>query len=259
MEIRELYQRAIRDQWNPDRDIPWDAETHWDPHEEKILKGLLSNYFISERVAMTLPAALIPVIDDVEAELFMATQANDEARHYYTYGRRLEQLGVDTSKIYISNEAFKTVLNQLSQTTSTIEAMAGLQLILESFAAPAFGSHYRALEASGKDPITLEILKRIIQDEVRHAQFGQLWFQKHFEKHPEDREVAGRVAERVIPLALTSLTWRSERMKAAGIEREADVADTLRKLTTTLDKLGVPYSQEALKPAVVEGELYVPA
>jgi hypothetical protein len=193
-DLRSLYEKAKRDQWNVSRDIDWsqpyDIEQgvlademldiygtpFWDrltPAERGDLNRRFANWRLGillygEHGAMLLCSQLVECVSGTDAKFFQATQVVDEARHNEVLNRYVtERLGGLRYPLPdFERELFDTLLSDSRWTVKTI----GLQLVAETFAVALF----RMLAETSKDPLLRQICKFILQDESRHMGFGML-------------------------------------------------------------------------------------
>ena len=193
-DLRSLYEKAKRDQWNVSRDIDWtqpyDVEQgvlademldiYGTPFWDRLTqaeRGDLNRRFANWRLgvllygehgAMLLCSQLVECVSGTDAKFFQATQVVDEARHNEVLNRYVtERLGGLRYPLPdFERELFDTLLSDSRWTVKTI----GLQLVAETFAVALF----RMLAETSKDPLLRQICKYILQDESRHMGFGML-------------------------------------------------------------------------------------
>ena len=193
-DLRSLYEKAKRDQWNVSRDVDWaqpfDIEQgvlademmdiygtpFWDkltPAERGDLNMRFANWRLGvllygEHGAMLLCSQLVECVSGTDAKFFQATQVVDEARHNEVLDRYVtERLGGLRYPLPdFERELFDTLLSDSRWTVKTI----GLQLVAETFAVALF----RMLAETSKDPLLKQICRYILQDESRHMGFGML-------------------------------------------------------------------------------------
>lgn len=193
-DLRSLYEKAKRDQWNVSRDVDWtqpfDVEQgvlademldiYGTPFWDRLTaaeRGQLNLRFASWRLgvllygehgAMLLCSQLVECVSGTDAKFFQATQVVDEARHNEVLNRYVtERLGGLRYPLPdFERELFDTLLSDRRWTVKTI----GLQLVAETFAVALF----RMLAETSKDPLLRQICKLILQDESRHMGFGML-------------------------------------------------------------------------------------
>ena len=193
-DLRSLYEKAKRDQWNVSRDVDWaqpfDIEQgvlademmdiygtpFWDrltPAERGELNMRFANWRLGvllygEHGAMLLCSQLVECVSGTDAKFFQATQVVDEARHNEVLDRYVTERmgGLRYPLPDFERELFDTLLSDSRWTVKTI----GLQLVAETFAVALF----RMLAETSKDPLLKQICRLILQDESRHMGFGML-------------------------------------------------------------------------------------
>jgi P-aminobenzoate N-oxygenase AurF len=193
-DLRSLYEKAKRDQWNVSRDVDWaqpfDIEQgvlademmdiygtpFWDrltPAERGELNMRFANWRLGvllygEHGAMLLCSQLVECVSGTDAKFFQATQVVDEARHNEVLNRYVTERmgGLRYPLPDFERELFDMLLSDSRWTVKTI----GLQLVAETFAVALF----RMLAETSKDPLLKQICRLILQDESRHMGFGML-------------------------------------------------------------------------------------
>ena len=193
-DMRGLYEKAKRDQWNASRDIPWDtpepddgrtlADELVDIHGSPIWERLsekdrvqlnrnltawrLSVLVYGEQGAMLACSQLVDVVSGTDQKFFQATQVMDEARHNEVLERYIQHRlgGLHYPMPANERELFDVILGDSRWYVKTI----ALQLVAETFAVALF----KMMEECAQDPLLAEICRRILQDESRHMGFGML-------------------------------------------------------------------------------------
>jgi hypothetical protein len=193
-DMRSLYEKAKRDQWNASRDIAWDTaqtddgrvladeliDIHGSPIWERlgqaervelnrrIAAWRLSVLLYGEQGAMLACSQLVNIVAGADQKFFQATQVADEARHNEVLERYLETRLDGLHYPMPENERFlfDAVLTDPRWYIKTI----ALQLVAETFAV----SMFRMMGQAAADPVLREICGRILQDESRHMGFGML-------------------------------------------------------------------------------------
>src|ERR1700758_2236308 len=116
-DMRSLYEKAKRDQWNASRDIAWDTP---EPSDGRVLSDELVDIYGSpigaslsekdrvelnrriaawrlsvlvygEQGAMLACSQMVDIVDDADQKFFQATQVVDEARHNEVLERYLDR------------------------------------------------------------------------------------------------------------------------------------------------------------------------
>lgn len=192
-DMRGLYEKAKRDQWNASRDIEWNQELnpesgilpdglidiygtkYWErlsPAQRTELNRHFSAWRISqlmygEEFAMLVCSQLVNILPNIDAKFFMATQVVDEARHSEVLTRYLlEKVGIT----YPLTSSLRNLFNRILEMPQWYLKTVGTQLVAETLAVSLF----RMLEQHSQDPLISSICKRILADESRHMGFGML-------------------------------------------------------------------------------------
>jgi len=193
-DLRSLYEKAKRDQWNAARDINWetpldldkgifadelidgfgtDALAHLDDKTRARLNVEFSCWRLSqllhgEEGAMLACSQLVDMVPGNDAKFFQSTQVVDEARHTEVLSRYL--LDKCGGRIYPVTPNLKTLFDFILGQGKWFIKTVGLQLVAETFAVALF----RLLGETAKDPMLSQICKRILADESRHMGFSVL-------------------------------------------------------------------------------------
>ena len=193
-DMRGLYEKAKRDQWNASRDIAWGTpepsdgrvladelvDIHgsplWERLSEKdrvalnrrITAWRLSVLVYGEQGAMLACSQLVDTVAGTDAKFFQATQVMDEARHNEVLERYIQHRLGGLHYPMPENERvlFDAILTDSRWYIKTI----ALQLVAETFAV----SMFRMMQECAVDPLLGEVCGRILQDESRHMGFGML-------------------------------------------------------------------------------------
>ena len=192
-DMRGLYEKAKRDQWNASRDIDWSQELdpdkgivadglidihgtpYWDqlsPKQRAELNRHFSAWRISqlmygEEFAMLICSQLVEMVRGMDAKFFLATQVMDEARHSEVLARYLhDKVGM----VYPLTPHLRHLFDLLLETPQWYLKTVGTQLVAETLAVSLF----RMLADNSQDPLICEVCRRILADESRHMGFGML-------------------------------------------------------------------------------------
>src|SRR6266545_3182679 len=193
-DMRSLYEKAKRDQWNASRDIAWDApgtddgrvladeliDIHGSPLWERLGEAervelnrrvtawRLSVLLYGEQGAMLACSQLVNIVQGADQKFFQATQVVDEARHNEVLSRYLTDRldGLTYPMPANERDLFDSILSESRWYLKTI----ALQLVAETFAVALF----KMMSESARDPVLETICKRILVDESRHMGFGML-------------------------------------------------------------------------------------
>ena len=192
-DMRNLYEKAKRDQWNASTDIDWDKggdpdcgilpdglidiyETkYWEKLDDKKRLELnrhfsawrISQLMYGEQFALMVCGQIANSVSDIDSKFFMATQVVDEARHSEVLARYLyEKVGVT----YPLTANLKRMFDHVLETPQWYLKTVGTQLVAETLAVSLF----RMLADHSPDPLIGQICQRILSDESRHMGFGML-------------------------------------------------------------------------------------
>src|SRR5215475_11151824 len=192
-DMRALYEKAKRDQWNASVDIDWRQDL--DPDKGILPEGLIDIYgtkywermsraqqielnrhfsawrisqlMYGEQFAMLVCSQLVNILPTIDSKFFMSTQVVDEARHSEVLSRYLlDKVGVTYPLTSSLQNLFDCILAMPQWYLKTV----GTQLVAETLAVSLF----RMLEQHSPDPLISSICKRILADESRHMGFGML-------------------------------------------------------------------------------------
>ena len=193
-DMRGLYEKAKRDQWNAARDIAWGAPATADGRvlsdelidiygspiwerlgerervelNRRIAAWRLSVLLYGEQGAMLACSQLVDIVTGTDQKFFQATQVTDEARHNEVLERYLQARLDGLHYPMPENERilFDSILTDPRWYIKTI----ALQLVAETFAVAMF----KMMAEAAVDPVLREVCRRILQDESRHMGFGML-------------------------------------------------------------------------------------
>ncbi len=207
-EMRSLYEKAKRDQWNASSDIDWDSglapdcgilpdgliDIYGTPYWERMSAAerlqlnrhfsawRISQLMYGEQFALMVCGQIANAVPGIDAKFFMATQVMDEARHSEVLARYLyEKVGVTYPLTSNLSDMFDRVLETPLWYLKTV----GTQLVAETLAVSLF----RMLADHSPDPLISQICRRILADESRHMGFGMLSLPEQVTEL-SDREIA---------------------------------------------------------------------
>jgi hypothetical protein len=202
-ELRALYEKAKRDQWNATTQLDWslDVDPQGDvldddinpnvallrdsdiwhrmtPQEQRRLRyetlsWNLSQFLHGEQLAIFVAGQLVSAVPWIDAKLYGATQVVDEARHAEVFYRYLNE---KVEKTYELSDTTRGIFEAiLTESRWDIKYLC-LQVILEGLAMGLFTRMYQ----SAKDPLLKELLHFVRQDEARHFAFGVLSLRDYY-------------------------------------------------------------------------------
>lgn len=205
------------------------------PEERDRLVTVLCNYCVGETAALEGASGLVAIAPNRLAKVFLATQVVDEGRHLEVFHHRLRELGVEDPESEVERRAsrslvlFRRRLLELVAGKDWEAAIFAQNVILESLEFAVFHSH-----ASGADPITADVLQRVIRDERRHVGFGENELGRRLAAAPHIRARLGQTKKELDHLVLDSL---EETCRLIGLPR--DEQDRLGRLYLgSVERLG---------------------
>jgi len=199
LDLRNLYEKAKRDQWNATEQLAWDTPvdseeeivpdiqipifgTHiWEkltPDEVKKLRRealawTLSQFMHGEQGALLATAQIVDATPSFDAKLYGASQVMDEARHVEVYSRYLRE---KLTRQYPINRHLRTLLDQILTDGRWDMKYLGMQILVEGLAMAAFGY----MHAMCKEPLLTDLTHYVMRDESRHVAFGVLALQDFY-------------------------------------------------------------------------------
>ena len=192
-ELRQLYEKGKTAQWNATTDLDWDVPV---TREDWVIKPEVSllanvcklmgkdeatqkaaaydelNYLLSqllhgEQAALQLCGQLTNVCDKMDQKFYAASQTIDEARHVEVISHFLSQ---KMGTIYPVSPVLKLLLDMLLEAEGMQKKLLGMQTLFEGTAVGIMDM----LRTDSCNTLFSEMLRRVEQDESRHAAFGVL-------------------------------------------------------------------------------------
>jgi hypothetical protein len=209
--LRDLYEKAKRDQWNGTTQLPWATDV--DPERGLIPDGVnplngfapydrlaprekdrlrhaqlalqLSQFLHGEQGALIVASQLVGAVPWIDAKFYAGTQTMDEARHVEVFSRYLiEKLEWQ----WPVNPSLKELLDATITDGRWDFKYLGMQIIIEGLAMAAFGNLFQVTT----EPLLKELVRYVMKDESRHVAFGMLSLADFYHDMPEaerrDRE-----------------------------------------------------------------------
>lgn len=192
-ELRALYEKGKVNQWNAERDLDWSApvsKDEWvmnpqasmlaqlcklmgkDEATQKAaafdeLTHVLSQLLHGEQAALQICGQLTNACDKMDEKWYAASQVTDEARHIEAISKFLSR---KMGTIFPINPSLKVLLDELLAAETARKKTLGMQTLFEGMAVGIFG----LLRSESRNPFLSEMIRRVEQDEARHAAFGVL-------------------------------------------------------------------------------------
>lgn len=213
--LRDLYEKAKREQWNVSVDIDWSPSVEpegevladrQNPHvallmdsdiwermtpkergqlRHETLAWNLSQFLHGEQLAIFVAGQLVASVPWIDAKYYGSTQVVDEARHAEVFAKYLhEKLEREYPLSATTRPVFETILSESQWDIKYL----GLQVVLEGLAMGLFSR----IHAAAKDPVLKQVVRFVMQDESRHFAFGNLslrnFYDQMTEKERNERE-----------------------------------------------------------------------
>jgi hypothetical protein len=192
-ELRNLYEKGKAAQWNAETDLDWSipvSADEWvlapegsllaqatklmgkDEATQKQaafdeLNYLLSQLLHGEQAALQLCGQLTNLCDKMDQKWYAASQVIDEARHVEVLSKFLVR---KMNGIYPIGGTLKYLLDQLLEARGVQKKTLGMQTLFEGTAVGIMD----LMRTMSRNALVTEMIKRIEQDEARHAAFGVL-------------------------------------------------------------------------------------
>jgi len=192
-ELRALYEKGKVNQWNAERDLDWSmpvSKDEWvmnpegsmlaqicklmgkDEATQKAaafdeLAHLLSQLLHGEQAALQLCGQLTNACTKMDEKWYAASQVTDEARHIEALSKFLSR---KMGAIYPINPTLKMLLDELLRADTARKKTLGMQTLFEGTAVGIMD----LMRSESRNPLFTDMIRRVEQDESRHAAFGVL-------------------------------------------------------------------------------------
>jgi hypothetical protein len=196
-ELRNLYEKGKVNQWNAETDLDWDApvsKDEWIVSPEASLLAQITkmmgkdeatqkaaafdeiNYLLSqllhgEQAALQLCGQLTNVCDKLDEKSYAASQVIDEARHIEAFSKFMQR---KMGTIYPIGGTLKILLDRLLVADTAQKKCLGMQTLFEGMAVGIMD----LMRQDCRNPLLTETIRRVEQDEARHAAFGVLMMRR---------------------------------------------------------------------------------
>jgi len=193
-ELRNLYERGKKGQWNAETDIDWSApfpreewfmpkmgalmlpsilstmgvddascrEAAWDEFSH-----LISQLLHGEQAAMQLCGQLTNACPIMDQKFYAGSQVIDEVRHVEVLSKFLQR---KMGTLHPIDPTLKILLDMLLEAPTWKLKTLGMQTLFEGMAVGIFDTIAKATT----NPLLKDIIRRVQLDESRHAAFGIL-------------------------------------------------------------------------------------
>lgn len=193
-ELRALYERGKKGQWNAEEDIDWSIplprdewfvppigaslmaslltemgrdeatckEAAWDEFSH-----LISQLLHGEQAALQLCGQLVNCCPTMDQKWYAGSQVIDEVRHIEVFSKFLQRkMGV----VHPIDPTLKVLLDKLLEAPTWQTKTLGMQTLFEGMAVGIMD----LVAKTNLSPLVKEIIHRVHGDEARHAAFGVL-------------------------------------------------------------------------------------
>jgi hypothetical protein len=198
-DLRDLYKKAQRSQWNPDDTLPWDISVdlenpaypegmfplygthHYDKMTLKernaaqveMFSWVTSQFMHGEQGALMAAAQLTTCVPDMDSKYYASTQVYDEGRHVEVYDRYLhEKIGFS----YPISKHLKHLLDLILKDGRWDMKLLGMQIMVEGLALAAFGM----IRQQTSEPLLKKLTHYVMLDEARHVAYGVLSLRDYY-------------------------------------------------------------------------------
>ncbi len=197
--LRELYEKAKREQWNGTTQLDWSIEV--DPESEIVpaqlnpladygpakklndkeqrrlshamISNQLSQFLHGEQGALIVASQLVGGVPWMDAKFYAASQTMDEARHVEVFAKYVND---KLEWEWPINPNLKELLDATIGDSRWDFKFLGMQIIIEGLAMAAFGSLWKMTT----EPLLKDMLKYVMRDESRHVAFGVLALRDYY-------------------------------------------------------------------------------
>jgi hypothetical protein len=237
-DVAELAEQATRAQWDASRDVPWAAARDLPDHLERAVAQVMTFIAQNEYVALYVPAAFLPHVNPVYAEVVMwlAGHVHDEARHIEVFTKRALIGGFAGQALASTELSLKTLLEERD--------FSGAALLLNVLGEGTFLDLLAFVERHAPDAATRTAAHLAHRDEVRHVHFGISHVRRRMANDPDQRAslvaAAERRAEKLVEMSgLSPLLGEGLTVMAAGGSMQpaelAEGARAVRDLMQTME------------------------
>ncbi|MDJ0785658.1 MAG: ferritin-like domain-containing protein [Myxococcota bacterium] len=203
--LRDLYEKAKREQWNSTSQLAWDTDV--DPEGDILPQGInpltgygpfekldakeraklrhaqvslqLSQFLHGEQGALIVASQLVGGVPWMDAKYYAGSQTMDEARHVEVFSKYVnEKLEWE----WPINKNLKELLDATLTDSRWDFKYLGMQIMIEGLAMAAFGNLFQVCQ----EPLLKDLLKYVMRDESRHVAFGVVSLRDYYKDMPEN-------------------------------------------------------------------------
>lgn len=171
-----------------------------DPLLNQIYKLDIATFLTAEHLSVEGISKLVSQAPDEACQVFLATQAFDEARHYEVFCRRLADMGVTPEQRkelvdMVTTPAMRKFYDAIREQVDRndfVSAILAHNIILEGMAYPLY--RYEIKYWSRLDPGLSQLVQGAFADEVHHVSFGEEFIKAENRKGSESRNKIERLS-----------------------------------------------------------------
>ena len=207
-----------------------------EPGDRERLISILCSYAVAETAALEASSGLIRIAPNRRAKVFLATQVADEGRHVEVILHRLRELGVADPDAEVERSGGKSVRRFRERMLRLVDArewdtaIFAQNVVLEAMEFSVFNAHARVA-----DPVTRDLLERIVRDERRHMGFGENEVGRRIREAPGRRAWIQAVKQELDALAILTLEEALDEINLPRGERP----DVGRDYLQIVERLGL--------------------
>lgn len=188
--------------------------------ERERLISTLCNYAVAETAALEASSGLIAIAPNRASKIFLATQTVDEGRHVEVVLHRMRELGVADPEAEVERRAGQSIRSFRDRLLALVEAhewdcaIFAQNVALETMEYTVFRAHARVA-----DPVTADLLERILRDERRHIGFGENELGRRLRADPKRKFWLATVKTELDALVLATFEEALEELQIPRSER----------------------------------------
>jgi hypothetical protein len=213
--IKRFFYNALSLQWNPEKEIDWNAPLGIDDSLCRAMADILSPIIIGEYSAFDGIPPRILSFKDYEIKQYLAAQLVDETRHAEAFDLYLARIhGKKQYRKNLRNVHTLRFFNELKKLDDIDEWIAGLYLT-EIMSHVLLNSYAQKVKCR----LTQHLFKLILADEARHISFANYYLKEILKNaSPEDRKFMAKIPERILNLTEGMVHSYGESGRAFGLD-----------------------------------------
>jgi len=216
-QIKRFFYNALSLQWNPEKEIDWNASLGIDEPLCKAMADILSPIIIGEYSAFDGIPPRILSFKDYEIKQYLAAQLVDETRHAEAFDLYLARIhGKKQYRKNLRNVHILRFFNEMKKLEDMDEWIAGLYLT-EVMSHVLLSSYAQKVKCR----LTQHLFKLILADEARHISFANYYLKEILKNASnEDRKFMAKIPDRILKLTEGMIHSFGESGRAFGLDAE---------------------------------------